>query len=253
MATEATRAVGVDIGGTGIKAGIVDLEQGILIGDRIKVATPEGAEPPDVLAAVTEVLDKLGVADDAIPLGVAFPAIVKSGKTLSAANVSQKWIGFEAEKFFEKGLGRDIHFANDADVAGVAELRYGAAKGQSGLTILTTLGTGIGSALLYNGVLIPNSELGHVQRAKHGKDAEAYAAYSAMEREELSWEKWAARLQWYYSHIEFLFSPDLFVVGGGVSKHADHFLPLLDLNTPIVPAVHRNNAGIIGAAALALG
>lgn len=253
MATEATRAVGVDIGGTGIKAGIVDLEQGILISDRIKVATPAGAEPPDVLAAVTEVLDRLGVADDAIPLGVAFPAIVKSGKTLSAANVSHKWIDFEAEKFFEKGLGRDIHFANDADVAGVAELRYGAAKGQAGLTILTTLGTGIGSALLYNGVLIPNSELGHVQRAKHGKDAEAYAAYSAMEREELSWEKWAARLQWYYSHIEFLFSPDLFVVGGGVSKHADHFLPLLDLKTPIVPAVHRNNAGIIGAAALALG
>lgn len=253
MATEATRAVGVDIGGTGIKAGIVDLEQGILISDRIKVATPAGAEPPDVLTAVTEVLDRLGVADDAIPLGVAFPAIVKSGKTLSAANVSHKWIDFEAEKFFEKGLGRDIHFANDADVAGVAELRYGAAKGQAGLTILTTLGTGIGSALLYNGVLIPNSELGHVQRAKHGKDAEAYAAYSAMEREELSWENWAARLQWYYSHIEFLFSPDLFVVGGGVSKHADHFLPLLDLKTPIVPAVHRNNAGIIGAAALALG
>ena len=253
MATEATRAVGVDIGGTGIKAGIVDLEQGILISDRIKVATPAGAEPPDVLAAVTEVLDRLGVADDAIPLGVAFPAIVKRGKTLSAANVSHKWIDFEAEKFFEKGLGRDIHFANDADVAGVAELRYGAAKGQAGLTILTTLGTGIGSALLYNGVLIPNSELGHVQRAKHGKDAEAYAAYSAMEREELSWENWAARLQWYYSHIEFLFSPDLFVVGGGVSKHADHFLPLLDLKTPIVPAVHRNNAGIIGAAALALG
>ncbi len=253
MATEATRAVGVDIGGTGIKAGIVDLEQGILISDRIKVATPAGAEPPDVLAAVTEVLDKLGVADDAIPLGVAFPAIVKNGKTLSAANVSPKWIDFEAEKFFEKGLGRDIHFANDADVAGVAELRYGAAKGQAGLTILTTLGTGIGSALLYNGVLIPNSELGHVQRAKHGRDAEAYAAYSAMEREQLSWESWAARLQWYYSHIEFLFSPDLFVVGGGVSKHADQFLPLLDLKTPIVPAVHRNNAGIIGAAALALG
>lgn len=253
MATEAARAVGVDIGGTGIKAGIVDLEQGTLISDRIKVATPAGAEPPDVLAAVTEVLERLGVTQDAIPLGVAFPAIVKNGKTLSAANVSDKWIGFEAEKFFETGLGRDIHFANDADVAGVAELRYGAAKGQPGLTILTTLGTGIGSALLYKGVLIPNSELGHVQRAKHGKDAEAYAAYSAMERESLSWEKWAERLQWYYSHIEFLFSPDLFIVGGGVSKHSDQFLPLLDLRTPIVPAVHRNNAGIIGAAALALG
>ena len=252
MASQATRAVGVDIGGTGIKAGLVDLEGGRLISDRIKVATPEGAEPQDVLDAVTEVLSTLGVTGESIPLGVAFPAIVKNGRTLSAANVSEKWIGFEAEKFFEDGLGRDIHFANDADVAGVAELRYGAAKDQPGLTILTTLGTGIGSALLYHGVLVPNSELGHVQRAKHGKDAEAYAAYSAMERESLSWEKWAKRLQWYYSYIEFLFSPDLFVVGGGVSKHADQFLHLLDLNTPIVPAVHRNNAGIIGAAALAL-
>jgi len=246
-------AVGIDIGGTGIKGGLVDLDGGTLLSDRIKVATPQGAEPPDVLAAVVQVLKTLGVDDPSVPLGVAFPAIVKSGRTLSAANVSQKWIGFEAEKFFEDGLGRDIHFANDADVAGVAELRYGAARDKAGLTILTTLGTGIGSALLYNGTLIPNSELGHVQRAKHGKDAEAYAAYSAMERDELSWAEWSERLQWYYSYIEFLFSPDLFIVGGGVSKHADQFLPLLKLNTPIVPAVHRNNAGIIGAAALALG
>ncbi|WP_169582475.1 MULTISPECIES: polyphosphate--glucose phosphotransferase [Microbacterium] len=253
MASQATRAVGVDIGGTGIKAGVVDLEKGQLLSDRIKVATPEGAEPQDVLRAVTEVLSTLGVSGETIPLGVAFPAIVKNGRTLSAANVSEKWIDFEAERFFEDGLGREIHFANDADVAGVAEVRYGAAKDQPGLTILTTLGTGIGSALLYDGVLIPNSELGHVQRAKHGRDAEAYAAYSAMEREELTWQEWAARLQWYYSHIEFLFSPDLFVVGGGVSKHSDQFLHLLELRTPIVPAVHRNNAGIIGAAALALG
>ncbi|MBW9118917.1 ROK family protein [Microbacterium trichothecenolyticum] len=254
MASDAARAVGVDIGGTGIKAGIVDLDKGELVSDRVKVATPPGAHPPDVLAAVTEVLSTLGVGDDpSVPLGVAFPAIVKNGRTLSAANVSEQWIDFEAEKFFEDGLGRDIHFANDADVAGVAEVRYGAAKDRPGLTILTTLGTGIGSALLYDGVLVPNSELGHVQRARHGKDAEAYAAYSAMERHNLSWEQWAKRLQWYYSHIEFLFSPDLFVVGGGVSKHSDKFLHLLDLKTPIVPAVHRNNAGIIGAAALARG
>lgn len=253
MASEKTRAVGIDIGGTGIKGGIVDLEKGELVSDRIKVSTPAGAEPDDVLAAVRTVLDKLDATGSDYPLGVAFPAIVKQGRTLSAANVSDKWIDFPAEDFFEEGLGRDIHFANDADVAGVAELRFGAAKGESGLTILTTLGTGIGTALIYDGILIPNSELGHVQRAKHGKDAEAYAAYSAMERDELNWEQWAARLQWYYSHIEFLFSPDLFIVGGGVSKHADKFLHLLDLRTPIVPAVHRNNAGIIGAAALSLG
>lgn len=252
MARDKTRAVGVDIGGTGIKAAIVDLEAGTLLSDRIKVATPAGAEPEDVLAAVLTVLDKLGVLKDAIPLGVAFPAIVKSGRTLSAANVSDRWIGFEAERFFEDGLGRDIHFANDADVAGVAEMRYGAARGINGLTILTTLGTGIGSAVIHNNVLIPNSELGHLQRAEHTGDFEAWTAYSAMERETLSWAEWAERLQVYYRHVEFLFTPDLFIVGGGVSKHADQFLPLLKLNTPIVPAIHRNNAGIIGAAALAL-
>lgn len=253
MASKATRAVGVDIGGTGIKGALVDLERGALLSDRVKVATPAGAEPVDVLVAVRTVLETLGVSEADVPLGVAFPAIVKHGRTLSAANVSDAWIGFEAERFFEDGLGREIHFANDADVAGVAEMRFGAAKGVDGLTILTTLGTGIGSAVIYNNVLIPNSELGHLQRAKHGKDAEAYAAYSAMERDELSWEAWAERLQWYYSHVEFLFSPDLFIVGGGVSKHADKFLHLLELRTPIVPAVHRNNAGIIGAAALSLG
>jgi polyphosphate glucokinase len=254
MGTKAKRAVGVDIGGTGIKAGIVDLEAGVLASDRVKVATPAGAEPADVLTAVRTVLDTLGIADDHdVHLGVAFPAIVKGGRTLSAANVSQKWIGFEAEKFFEDGLGRGIHFANDADVAGVAEVRYGAAKGRRGLVILTTLGTGIGSAMIYDGVLVPNSELGHLQRAKEKGDAETFAAYSAMEREELTWAEWTQRLQWYYSHVEFLFSPDLFIVGGGVSKHSDKFLPLLDIQTPIVPAVHRNNAGIIGAASLALG
>ncbi|SBS70966.1 polyphosphate--glucose phosphotransferase [uncultured Microbacterium sp.] len=252
MTAQATTAVGVDIGGTGIKGALVDLRVGRLLSDRVKVATPAGAEPDDVLAAVKVVLETLDVTDADVPLGVAFPAIVKHGKTLSAANVADTWIGFPAEEFFEQGLGREIHFANDADVAGVAELRYGAAKGVDGLTILTTLGTGIGTAMLHNGHLIPNSELGHLQRAKHGKDAEAWTAYSAMERDELTFPQWAKRLQWYYSHLEFLLSPDLFIVGGGVSKHAEQFLPLLKLNTPIVPAVHRNNAGIIGAAALAL-
>jgi polyphosphate glucokinase len=253
MASESNRAVGVDIGGTGIKGGIVDLDEGVLLSDRIKVPTPAGAEPTDVLAAVKEVLARLEVEGTDIPLGVAFPAIVKNGQTLSAANVSKKWIGFPAESFFEDGLGRGIRFANDADVAGIAEVRYGAAKGQDGLVMLTTLGTGIGTALIYNGVLVPNTELGHVQRAGKDGDAESYAAYSAKERDDLSWEKWTKRLQWYYTYLEFLFSPDLFVVGGGVSKNADDFLPLLDLKTKIVPAVHRNNAGIIGAASLTRG
>lgn len=243
------KAIGVDIGGTGIKAGIVDLTHGTMDSERIRVPTPEGAAPKDVLAAVNEVLETLEVRDSDLPLGVAFPAIVKNGKTLSAANVSKDWGGFEAEKFFEDGLGRGITFVNDADAAGIAEVRHGAARGATGLTILATLGTGIGSAFLYNGTLIPNTELGHL--LYNGESIEKWAAYSAMERENLSWEEWSARLQVFFRHVEFLFSPDLFVVGGGVSKHPENFLPLLDLNTPIVAAIHRNSSGIIGAASLA--
>jgi polyphosphate glucokinase len=244
-----TQAIGVDIGGTGIKAGVVNLTHGTLDSDRVRIPTPEGAHPADVVETVKQVLEQLGVADSTLPLGVAFPAIVKNGRTLSAANVSKDWIGFDAEHFFEQGLGRDITFVNDADAAGVAEVRHGAARDAQGLTIMTTLGTGIGSAFLYDGVLIPNSELGHLQR--NGESIERWTAYSAMERESLSWEAWSARLQEFYTQVQFLFSPDLFVVGGGVSKHPDKFLPLLDLNTPIVAAVHRNNSGIIGAASLA--
>ena len=243
------KAIGVDIGGTGIKAGIVDLEHGTLESDRIRVPTPKGAAPSDVLVAVKEVLTTLGVEDSTLPLGVAFPTIVKYGKTLSAANISKEWIGFEAEQFFEDGLGRQIHFVNDADAAGVAESRHGAARDARGLTILATLGTGIGSAFLYDGVLVPNTELGHLNF--RGESIEKWAAYSAMERDELNWEDWSARLQDFFSHVEFLFSPDLFVVGGGVSKHPEKFIPLLDLKTPIVAAIHRNSSGIIGAASLA--
>jgi len=243
------QAIGVDIGGTGIKAGVVDLEHGTLDSDRVRVPTPEGASPKDVLAAVQTVLHKLDVHESNLPLGVAFPAIVKRGRTLSAANVSKKWVDFEAERFFRDGLNRNIVFVNDADAAGVAEARHGAARDVIGLTVLTTLGTGIGSAFLYDGVLVPNTELGHLNF--HGYDSvERWAATSAREREGLSWTEWAERLQAFYSHVEFLFSPDLFVVGGGVSKNADDFLPLLELKTPIVPAIHRNNSGIIGAASL---
>ncbi|MGB3733047.1 polyphosphate--glucose phosphotransferase [Microbacterium sp.] len=245
----AQQAIGVDIGGTGIKAGIVNLEHGTLDSDRVRIPTPKGAHPADVLETVRQLLDQLGASHSDLALGVAFPAIVKRGKTLSAANVSKDWVDFEAEKFFEDGLGRHIAFVNDADAAGVAEARHGAARDVEGLTILTTLGTGIGSAFLYDGVLVPNTELGHLDRK--GESIERWAASSAMEREKLSWEDWAARLQVFYSQVEFLFSPDLFVVGGGVSKNPEKFIPLLELKTPIINAVHRNNSGIIGAASLA--
>lgn len=244
-----TIAVGIDIGGTGIKGAVVDTETGKLIGERLKVATPEGGRPADIVATVVDIITDLKV-EASVPVGVCFPAIVIHGKTMSAANVSDEWIGLEAEALFEKALGRDIHFVNDADAAGVAEVRYGAAKGVPGLVILTTLGTGIGSAFIQDGVLIPNTELGHLEI--DGKDAEKRASYAAKERGRLSYERWAKRLQRYYSHVEFLFSPDLIIVGGGVSKHHADFLPLLKLRAPIVPAVLRNNAGILGAAALAV-
>ncbi|MBG6054346.1 polyphosphate glucokinase [Salinibacterium sp. CAN_S4] len=243
------KALGIDIGGTGIKGALVDTETGQLITDRVKLPTPEGGAPDDIVDTVVALIEKIGGLDDGVPVGLCFPAVVRNGRTMSAANVSKKWIGLEAEALFEKALGRDIHFVNDADAAGYAEVRFGAAKDVAGLVLLTTLGTGIGTALIYNGVLVPNSELGHLEL--DGKDAESRASYAAKERDDLDWKHWAKRLQKYYSHLELLFSPDLFVVGGGVSKHYEEFLPLLDLQSTIVPAVHRNNAGILGAAALA--
>ena len=244
-----TTAVGIDIGGTGIKGAIVDVATGELLTDRMKLPTPEGGKPDDILDTVLALFDEIGDIGADAHVGVCFPAIVLGGRTMSAANVSKKWIGLEAETLFEQKLGRDIHFVNDADAAGIAEARYGAAVGAKGLTILTTLGTGIGSAMLFNGELIPNSELGHLEL--DGQDAEHLASTSAKEKENLSWKQWAKRLQRYYEHLELLFSPDLILVGGGVSKSSEEFLPLLNLRTPIIPAALRNNAGIIGAAALA--
>jgi polyphosphate glucokinase len=247
----ADKAVGIDIGGTGIKGAIVDVSTGKLLSDRVKLPTPPGGEPEDIIRTVQEVLKKLGVDEKKYPLGVCFPAVVVKGKTLSAANVSKKWIGLEAEKLFQKALGCDITFVNDADAAGYAESLYGSAAKNKGLILVTTLGTGIGTAIIFKGVLIPNAELGHLQI--EGVDWETKASYAVKERENLSWEEWAARLQKYYDVLVALFHPDLFIVGGGVSKEYKDFLPLLTLDTPIVPATLRNNAGILGAAALASG
>jgi len=248
ITASSNHAVGVDIGGTGIKAAIVDVETGELVSERRKVPTPPRGTPTDIVTAVVNLVAELG-ADPALPVGVCFPAVVVNGRTMSAANVSPLWIGLAAEQLFEQALGRDIHFVNDADAAGYAEVLYGAARGNRGLVILTTLGTGIGTALIYNGVLIPNSELGHIEVG--GKDAEKGASNTVRERRRLSWRAWAKILQRYYSALEMLFTPDLFIVGGGVSKSHQEFLPLLRLRTPIVPAALRNNAGIMGAAALA--
>ena len=247
MVADLESAVGIDIGGTGIKGARVSLATGELLSERIKIPTPAGGRPEDIAGVVRELAERLDVQPSE-RLGVCFPAVVRHGRTMSAANVSPEWIGFEAERFFEQKLGRGIQFINDADAAGLAEIKFGAAQGRAGLTILTTLGTGIGSALLFDGVLVPNSELGHLEL--NGIAAEKQAAYSAKQRENLSWADWAARLQHYYELLERLFSPELFLVGGGVSKHENEFLPLLNLATPIRTAQFRNNAGIIGAASL---
>lgn len=243
------KAVGIDIGGTGIKAAIVDIKKGELASERVRVETPEGGEPEAIAATCKSIIEKLGVSHKNYPVGICFPAVVKHGFTQSAANVSKRWIGLNADKLFDTTLDRHTHVINDADAAGLAEVKFGAGRGSHGLTIMTTLGTGIGTALFYNGVLIPNAELGHLEI--EGVDYETKAAYSAMEREELSFEQWAERLQKYYSTLERLLVPDLFIVGGGISKNHEKFLPLLNLKTKIVPATTKNSAGIIGAASLA--
>jgi polyphosphate glucokinase len=244
----AKRAIGIDVGGTGIKAAIVDTKSGELLSERFRMETPAGGEPEDIAMVVREIVDRLE-PKPSLAAGVCFPAVVRHGFTQSAANVSEEWIGLNAHSLFEAFLGRHVHVINDADAAGAAEMKFGAGKGAKGLTIMTTLGTGIGSALFYNGVLIPNSELGHLEIG--GLDAEQEAAFSAMEREGLSFQDWAKRLERYYKTLERLFSPDLIIVGGGISKSHQEFLPLINIDTEIVPAKTKNSAGIIGAASIA--
>ncbi|NYF99481.1 polyphosphate--glucose phosphotransferase [Janibacter cremeus] len=246
MATH--HALGIDIGGSGIKGAPVDLDKGRFTEDRLRIATPEEATPDAVCDIVEQIAQHFSLDTD-VPLGITLPAVVTHGVVCSAANIDRSWVDLDADTLFGERLGRPIHLVNDADAAGVAELHHGAAKGHKGLVVLTTLGTGIGSALIMDGVLVPNTELGHLEI--DGYDAETRAAESVRDREGLDWQQWAQRLQTYYARLESLLRPDLIVVGGGVSKQADQFLPLLDLRTEIVPAKLRNKAGIIGAAHLA--
>ena len=246
---EADTVLGIDIGGTGVKGAPVDLRSGELTAERVRIDTPKPATPDAVGDVVEQIASKFEDQLGSSPIGIAIPAVAQNGVARSAANIDPAWVDVDVDALYTERLGRPVHIVNDADAAGVAEVKYGAAKGVDGVVILTTLGTGIGSALLLDGKLMPNSELGHLEL--DGRDAEDHAAQSAKEREDLSYEEWAERLQRYYSYLEGLFWPDLFVVGGGISKRADKFLPLLDLRTPIVAAKLRNSAGIVGAASLA--
>lgn len=241
--------LGIDIGGSGIKGAPVDLTTGEFASERLRMATPKVSSPAAVSEVLVQIAEHFKSQIGNSPIGVTLPAVVTNGVVRSAANIDPSWIGTDARKLFSDRLGRPVTVVNDADAAGVGELHFGAARNTEGLVLLATLGTGIGTALLYNGVLIPNSELGHLEIDGH--DAEDRAASSVKDDKDLSWQEWAVRLQRYFSHLEDLFWPDLIVVGGGVSKKADKFLPLLHLRAPIVAAQLANSAGVIGAAWLA--
>jgi polyphosphate glucokinase len=242
-------AFGVDIGGTGIKGAVVDVGTGQLTTERKRVPTPQPATPEAVARVVSQLVRDTQWRGD---IGATFPAVIKHGFAQSAANVDHAWVGTDADKVFTDavGAGSEVIVLNDADAAGIAEARFGAAKGVAGVVIMLTFGTGIGSALLMNGVLVPNTELGHLEL--DGYDAESRAAASVRDEHGMSYKKWAHRVNLYMQHVERLFTPDLFVVGGGVSKNADKWVPLLELNTPVEPAQLLNDAGIVGAAIAAV-
>jgi polyphosphate glucokinase len=238
------RGFGIDVGGSGIKGGIVDLDTGQLIGDRIKLLTPQPATPSAVAKTIAEVVNGFGWTG---PLGVTYPGVVTHGMVQTAANVDKAWIGTNARDVISSELnGQDVTVLNDADAAGLAEERYGAGKDNSGLVVLLTFGTGIGSAVIHNGTLIPNTELGHLEVG--GKEAEHRAASSVKERNDWSYEKWAKQVTRVLVAIENVMWPDLFIAGGGISRKADKWLPLLENRTPVVAAALQNTAGIVGAA-----
>jgi len=237
------QALGIDIGGSGIKAAPVNLATGALVRDRYRIPTPQPSTP----RAVVEVVKKLTTHFQwSGRVGITFPGVVRHGVLLSAANMHKGWIGVDAPKAFRRATKGSVTVLNDADAAGLAEMTLGAGKRARGVVLVLTFGTGIGSALFVDGRLVPNTELGHVEL--RGRDAELRASERAREDGNLSWVRWAQRVDEFLHHLEMLFSPDLFIIGGGASKKADKFLPLLTVNAKVVPARLRNEAGIVGAA-----
>jgi polyphosphate glucokinase len=241
-------ALGIDIGGSGIKAAPVDTAQGTLLAERVKVDTPRPARPQAIADAVGSLVATFGWTG---PAGIAFPGVVIGGTTMTAANLDPAWVGLDTRELFSKAAGQPVSLINDADAAGLAEMRFGAGAGHLGTVLVLTFGTGIGSALFRAGTLVPNTEFGHIQI--HGHDAETRASERAKDQHDLSWEKWADRVGDYLHHMEALTAPDLFIIGGGISRKSDRFVPLLDgLRARVVPASLQNNAGIVGAALAAI-
>ncbi|MFJ9954192.1 polyphosphate--glucose phosphotransferase [Streptomyces avermitilis] len=237
---------GVDIGGSGTKGAPVDLDRGELTEERFKVLTPHPATPDAVADGVKEVVGHFGWTG---PVGITFPGVVTGGATIrTAANVDKSWIDTDARALLSDRLGgRPVTVLNDADAAGVAEMQFGAGRDRQGTVLVLTFGTGIGSTLFVDGALVPNTELGHLEL--HGHDAEKRASTKVKEDNDMSWEHWAHRVQKYLAHVEMLFSPELFIIGGGVSRKSHKFLPLIEgIKAEIVPAALQNNAGIVGAA-----
>ena len=234
---------GIDVGGSGIKGARVDVVRGRLSGERIRLDTPRPATPEAVVQTVADLVQRARWRG---PVGCTFPGIVKRGVVHSANNVDRAWLGVDADRVLTERLGQPVTVLNDADAAGLAEATFGAGRNHKGVLVMLTFGTGIGSALLVNGRLVANSELGQLEI--RGKRAELRAADRVRLKKDLSWKKWAARVEELLQHIEYLLSPDLFIIGGGVSKKADRFLPLLSTHAPVVPAALLNDAGIVGAA-----
>ncbi len=240
--------LGIDIGGSGIKGALVDTEKGELVTERLRIPTPQPAKPTAVIEVLKQIVDHFEYSG---PIGVGLPGVVINGVVHSAANIDDEWLNFPGQQAMAEATGCPVKLANDADVAGVAVMRFGAGKGKSGTVMIFTLGTGIGSAVFVDGRLVPNTELGHLYLRNMKKDAENYAAERIRETKNLSWKEWGQRLDKYFKHIEFLFSPELIIVGGGVSKKHEEFLHYIQTRAPIIPAELRNEAGIIGAAVLA--
>jgi len=240
------KTLGIDVGASGIKGAIVNVITGELVTERFRVPTPFPAKPKAVAKAISGIVNHFewkGL------VGVGFPAVIQNGTAKTASNIDKKWIGTNVEKLLSETTGCPVYVRNDADVAGIAELRFGAGKSKKGTVILITIGSGLGSAVFTNGVLLPNSELGHLKFK--GMIAEHYAADSIRKRLELSWNDWGKRFNEYLQHLEFLFSPDLILLGGGSSKKFDKYKDLLQVDCPVMPAKLLNHAGIIGAACLA--
>ena len=243
------QALGIDIGGTGIKGAPVDLATGKLLADRKKIATPHPSTPDAVTEVVREVAESFGWTG---VTGATFPGVVIGGTIRSAANVDTAWIGTDAATLLRKAIGTDVAVLNDADAAGIAEMTFGAGVGVKGSVLMLTFGTGVGSALFTNGVLVRNTEFGHIEI--RGKDAEKRASEHAKLEHEWGWKDWTERVSEYLQHIEALLSPDLIIVGGGISKESDKWVPMLTgIQAKIVPAALQNDAGIVGAAMAASG